>query len=281
MKTPKLRILTAALALALASGTAWADDGFLLRKNVSNTPDTETEFAGINMGRFYVPVQSSDGTLLTSITYQDYLGAILETRTSAKPLVTNYTDGTVTHVEGIGFIGHGKRDAYAAVSFDDGATWKRTNLSNSGTKKIKVLTEGKPFFYYGDVVRAYTHMAGNKVMAIWASRYCDQGNPAYLLAPTDGTPSAVIDPLTGTPYQDLFAVRGQQGYVEYEDYPAVGKVPYACVWTARGTIEKDAATGKSVMLWRQAERLTSGGRDANRIEVSAATRAAGVLAGRP
>ena len=273
MKTPKLRTLTAALALILASGSAWADDGFLLRKNIPNTPSLETEFAGINMGKFYVPPQSSDGTLLGQIVYQNYTGATVETRTSAKPLVANYTDGAVTHVEGIGFIGHGKRDAYAAVSFDDGATWKKTNLSNSGTKKIKVLTEGSPFFYYGDVIRAYTHMAGNKVMAIWASRYCDQGNPAYLLAPADGTPATVVDPLTGKPYQDLFAVRGQQGYVEYEDYPAVGKVPYACVWTARGTIEKNATTGKSVMLWRQAERLTSGVRDANRIEVSCALNA--------
>jgi hypothetical protein len=116
-------------------------------------------------------------------------------------------------------------------------------------------------------------MAGNKVMAIWASRYCDQGNPAYLLAPEDGSVSDVTDPLTGLPYQDLFAVRGQQGYVEYEDYPQIGKVPYACVWTARGTIETNPATGGSLVLWRQPERLTSGVRDAHRIEVSCALNA--------
>jgi hypothetical protein len=261
-------------AAFLAAAWLMADDGFLLRKNVSNTPDLETEFAGINVAKFYVPAQASDGTLLTTgILYEDYLGADLYTRPSAKPLITNYTDGHVTAVDGVGFIGHGQRDAWAAVSLDDGATWKRTNLSNSGTKRIKVLTDGRPFYYYGDVIRAYTHMAGNKAMAIWASRYCDQGNPAYLLAPEDGTPSLTIDPLTGQPYQDLFAVRGQQGYVEYEDYPQVGKVPYSCVWTARGTIEKNAATGQSVVLWRQAERLTSGVRDAHRIEVSCALNA--------
>jgi hypothetical protein len=264
MNTPKLRILAAALSLALASGVSWADDGLLLRKNVSNTPDLETEFAGINVGKFYVPAQASDGTVLsTPIDYRSYLDASLFTRTQAKPIVTNYTDGTVTAVEGIGFIGHGKRDAYAAVSFDDGATWKKTNLSNSGTKKIKVLTGGSPFFYYGDVIRSYAHMAGNKVMVIWASRYCDGGNPAYLLSG-----SGAIDPLTDKPYLDIFGVKGQQGYVEYEDYPQVGKVPYACVWTARGTIERNTTTGKTVMLWRAAERLTSGVRDAHRIEVS-------------
>jgi hypothetical protein len=267
MKTPKLRTLTVALVLALASGQAAADDGQLLRKNVSNTPDLETEFAGINVGKFYVPAQTSAGAL-TSITYLKYDGSTLFTRDKAKPLINNYTDGHVTAVGDLAFIGHGQRDAYAAVSFDDGATWNKKNLSNSGTKKIKVLTEGKPFFYYGDVIRSYAHMAGNKLLVVWASRYCDQGNPAYLLAPEDGTPSTTIDPLTGKPYQDLFAVRGQQGYVEYEDYPEIGKVPYSCVWTARGTIEKNATTGLSTVLWRQAERLTSGVRDAERVEVS-------------
>lgn len=279
MKSPKLRILTVAIAMALAGETAVADDGLLLRKDVSSTPDLETEFAGMNMAKFYVPAQSSDGVLLPSLLYEDYLGADLFTRTSAKPLIVNYTDGAVTEIDGIGFIGHGQRDHYAAVSFDDGATWKKTNLSNSGTKRIKVSTTGKPFYYYGDVIRAYTHMAGNKAMAIWASRYCDQGNPAYLLAPEDGTAATVIDPLTNKPYQDLYAVRGQQGYVDYSDpdpkeyYPTVGKVPYACVWTARGTIERNATTGQTVMLWRQAERLTSGVRDAHRIEVSCALNA--------
>jgi len=258
-----LRLSAMALALIVGNGPAVADDGLLLRKNISATPDAETEFAGINVGKFYVPAQDSGGNLLTSITYQNYLGTTVETRTSAKPLVANYTDGLVTLIDGIGFIGHGRRDIFAAVSFDDGATWKKTNLSNTGTKRIKVATEGKPFYYYGDVIRAYTHMAGNKVMAIWASRACDQGNPAYLLAG-----SGTVDPLTSKPYQDLFGVQGQQGYVEYADYPQVGKVPYACVWTARGTIEKNTLTNKSVVLWRQAERLTSGVRDAHRIEVS-------------
>jgi hypothetical protein len=259
----------------LATGIALADDGALFRKNVSNTPDLETEFAGIAVGKFYVPAQGADGGLLVDgIDYFDYTGTVVvENRDEAKPLVAAYTDGVVTAIEDVGFIGHGKRDFYGAVSFDDGATWKKTNLSNSGTKRIKVATTGTPFFYYGDVIRGYHSMAGNKVMAIWASRYCDQGNPAYLLAG-----SGLVDPLTNLPYQDLFGVRGQQGYVDYSDpdpkeyYPTVGKVPYACVWTARGTIETvtNTTTGvtSSRVLWRQAERLTSGVRDAHRIEVS-------------
>ena len=284
MSTPKTRVLTMALAAGLAMSIASADDGLLLRKNVSNTPDLETEFAGINVAKFYVPAQASDGTLLGFVDYLKYDETLYEARDLAKPLVTVYSDGHVTAIDEVGFIGHGQRDFFGAVSFDDGATWKKTNLSNSGTKKIKVPTEGRPFFYYGDVIRGYAHMAGNKVMAIWASRYCDQGNPAYLLAPDDGTPSTeLVDPLTGLGYQDLYGVRGQQGYVDYSDpdpkeyYPEVGKVPYACVWTARGTIEtvtdaNGVETGTTI-LWRQAERLTSGVRDAHRIEVSCALNA--------
>ena len=42
-----------------------ADDGPIFRKNVSNTPDLETEHAAIRMLPLYVPAQASDGTLLS------------------------------------------------------------------------------------------------------------------------------------------------------------------------------------------------------------------------
>ncbi len=275
MKTPKRKTVATAVLLVVAASLA-ADDGLLLRKNLSRTPDYETEFAGINMAKFYVPAQKSDGTPLEDIVYKDYLGNELFSRTKAKPLIVNYTDGHVDGVDEVpGFIGHGQRDAWAAVSLDDGASWMRTNLSRSGTKEITIPTEGQPFTYFGDVTRMYTHMAGRRVLAIWISRLCGGGKPAYLLAPTDGTVSTEnIDPLTGIGYQDLFGVRGQQGYVEYTDaWAAVGKVPYSCVWTARGTIKKDETTDESVVLWRLPERLTSGVRDAHRIEVSCALNA--------
>ncbi len=149
MKTPKRKTVATAVLLVVAAGLA-ADDGLLLRKNLSRTPDYETEFAGINMAKFYVPAQKSDGALLTDIVYKDYLGAELFRRTKAKPLIVNYTDGHVVGVDEVpGFIGHGQRDAWAAVSLDDGASWMRTNLSRSGTKEITITTEGQPFSYYG------------------------------------------------------------------------------------------------------------------------------------
>ena len=134
------------------------------------------------------------------IVYKDYLGAELFHRTDAKPLIVNYTDGHVVGVDEVpGFIGHGQRDAWAAVSLDDGASWMRTNLSRSGTKEITITTEGQPFTYYGDVTRMYTHMAGNKVLAIWISRLCGGGKPAYLLDDGDSSTDNPTDPLTGCP----------------------------------------------------------------------------------
>lgn len=276
MMTWKKGLILASAAI-LAASTALAEDGQLIRRNISNTPDLETEFAAMNMMRFYVPAQSSDGTLLTDLYYYAPDGTtILETRNSVKPLVITYTDGHVTAVDGVGFVGHGQRDAWGAISLDDGLTWKRTNLSLSGTKTIKVLTTGKPIKYYGDVIRMVSGHAGNKVMAAWVSRYCDQGSPAYLRAPDTGLPSeTAIDPLTGLYYQDAFGVRGAQGSVTYtEDWAAVGTVPYACVWTARGTIEPDPLVlGGTRIVWRKAERLTAGVRDAHRMEVACAYKA--------
>jgi hypothetical protein len=52
------------------------------------------------------------------------------------------------------FPSHGQRDAYGAVSLDDGATWNRTNLSKAGSlSSIKIrVNPGRNglVYYYGD-----------------------------------------------------------------------------------------------------------------------------------
>jgi hypothetical protein len=57
-----------------------------------------------------------------------------ETREYAKPLVAVYIDACRTKMKMSGSHrqrgGFGAHDAYAALSLDDGATWKRTNLSS-------------------------------------------------------------------------------------------------------------------------------------------------------
>jgi hypothetical protein len=140
-------IVAATTAALMVSATAVVgDDGPMFRKNVSNTPELETEFASIRMLPLYVPPQSSDGTVLEGVEIYNADDTLVETREYVQPLIVHYTDGHVEFIEEEGyggFPGHGQRDAFGAVSLDGGDTWKRTNLSKSGdlsSIRIKVGT---------------------------------------------------------------------------------------------------------------------------------------------
>lgn len=188
----------------LVAGWTLADDGPMFRKNVSNTPELETEHAAIRMLPVYVPAQASDGTLLTEgIEYYNADGALVETRYEVRPLITYYNDGHVDFIEEEGyggFPGHGERDAFGVVSLDDGATWKRTNLSNSADRSsIKIKLGGKQKVPYpGDVGRSFMSSDGNKVLAIWVSKYCGSGSPAYSMTDDERLLLATYLAETGT-----------------------------------------------------------------------------------
>lgn len=281
--------------MLLCAALAWGDDGEMLRRNVSKTPDLETEHAAMTMLEMNVPAQSSAGDLVP-IEYHDADGALVDTREYAKPLIGFYQDGHVEEVEGTAF-GHGHRDAYAALSLDDGLTWKRSNLSNSADQSSFDIRDGNRWVPYpGDVVRLFAASAGNKAMLVWASRYCAGGNPAYAITDVeasaletwigvdegacqvipDDTAAFSFDENLCLYLEDYWSVAGSQGSSDFADegYPEVGEVPYTCMWAARGTLEPVDADGNYNedggfydMIWRKAERLTSGRRDANRMEV--------------
>jgi len=108
----KSRAILPALLLCVV-GLASADDGQLLRKVISKapgqpntTPISEADHVFVNSMKLYVPAQSSNGTL-TAIEYYDANGALVETRSEAKPLIGVYHYGPVVTYEGLGFIGHG------------------------------------------------------------------------------------------------------------------------------------------------------------------------------
>jgi hypothetical protein len=141
-----LLALSAAL-IAVTTATTFADDGARLFRQISSppgqvgSPEPEGEHAFIDFMNFYVPAQMASGELTTINYCTADEGVNCETAaiTSefAKPLVTFFVYGPVITFDDpstSGFPGHGRRDAYAAVSLDDGETWKRTNLSNSGDK---------------------------------------------------------------------------------------------------------------------------------------------------
>ncbi len=311
-------LLSLAISAALSAGmtaAALADDGGNgepgkpILKRMSNIQEPtvegyidEAEHAFIAQMKFYATAQKSDGSAVPG-EYFTVDGEMVEERPLAKPLIGVYMYGPVETVEGVGFVGHGKRDAYAAVSLDDGVTWKDTNLSESASEtscdnaNCNIIRDDvqliKDTAYPGDVLNMFHTIMGNKVLVAWPSRLCESGQPNYSLDNPEATPEQIarraaiaayldIDLATASKDDlyliDMYGVGGSQGSVDYaatDDYEpnqAVGKVPYACLWTARGVLNAGDdprttdVTESSYMRWFKPERLTSGVRDVNRIE---------------
>jgi hypothetical protein len=257
---------------SLISSLALAEDGLLFRRNISKTPDGETEKAAIYMMDFYVPAQASTGLVgpVENYILDDDAGTVAyEARDYAKPLVTVYIDdlgepdlltslanllglktsllpGTLgpTVIDEIeGGISFGHFDAHVGVSLDDGTSWKTTNLSRSAHLSSFTLANGYP--YPGDVHNMVHQVAGDQIFIAWVSKYCDGGTPLYKLS--GEMFAANVDYLADLEetygkdavyLYDLFGVNGQQGSVNYtlQGYPEVGEIPYSCVWTARGKL---------------------------------------------
>jgi hypothetical protein len=97
MSTSK-RIMIAATLVTVVTGLV-ADDGLMFRKNISGTPDYDTEFASIRMLPLYVPPQSSAELVLEGIDYTNADGDVVETLSYAQPLIVHYTGGPVTFIE--------------------------------------------------------------------------------------------------------------------------------------------------------------------------------------
>ncbi len=152
--------LMTAVAFAL-SGTVGADDGAITNKSMSkniNVPTfeqevvneqiSEAEHAFTDFMKFYVPSQAASG-LVEPVDYcnidntppqgEDCMSPE-ETLEVAKPLINVFIYGPQFEVEGTAF-GHSFFDTYAAVSLDDGETWKKTNLSESADRSSFNLEE--------------------------------------------------------------------------------------------------------------------------------------------
>jgi hypothetical protein len=273
-----LVLLSVLITFSMIFGSVLADDGIMHRRNVPKTPELETERANLNHMSFYVPAQKSDGTLLTEgVTYLAADGSTVETREYAKPLVSVYIDALPEEHEEIisvtsGGAGIGAHDAYAAVSLDDGATWKRTNLSTSADLSSFTLANGIEF--PGDAHNMTFAIAGDKVLIGWISRYCDGGSPSYTFTDDDVDALQTEFGLPDLYVHDIWGVAGAQDSVDFtlQGFPEVGEIPYSCVWSARGqlvALDDTPTDGPYDILWTKAERLTSGRRDANRLEMNA------------
>ena len=303
----KLVPLSLAFALSLTAGLAPADDGQRLVRSVSSppgetqNPEPEGEHAFIKLMNFHVPTQRADGTL-EPVEYYNIDDVLVKTEEKAKPLINVYVYGPVIGFDDFsqsGFPGHGRRDAFGAVSLDDGETWKTTNLSGSADQSSFTLADpvpdaGDPVChddpedaectqlteYPGDVTNIFHAVAGNRVLVAWQSKFCSSGFPGYTGGSSGDADTVAgylgIDRAADLYLEDLFVVGGSQQSVDYreqEEFPGeyddVGEVPYNCLWSARGVLrENPDALGTTELVWFQAERLTSGRRDVNRVETA-------------
>ncbi len=306
MSTTKkfIAIVSLLVILTMLFGNAAAEDGLIFRRNVSMTPDLETEKAAIFSMDFYVPAQKSTGELYATdaieggIEYYlaDGVTKAYEDRYYAKPLVTVYIDGETDatlggDIDGAAFtidggIVLGAMDAFAATSMDDGVTWLRTNLSQSAALSSFYLANGNA--YPGHVHHVVHQVFGDNIFVAWNSKFCEGGQPLFSMTPDgiDDDPFTIswlaeLENLYGKDavyLYDLFGVAGPQKSIDYTEdgFPEVGEIPYSCVWTQRGKLVAgdDLATPTVVeavhVMWALPERLTSGTRDSNLAAVDCA-----------
>jgi hypothetical protein len=242
------------------------------RKQVSRTPDLTSSKAKINIMGVWFPAKRANEEA-TVVEYYDENGALIRTAGEAKPIIITYTDGIPEN---------GVEDVFAAVSRDDGGTFKVMNLSRAADRTSFTLENGQE--YFGQVKKPVFQVKGNKILVAWTSKFCRGGRPAYAIDPED-------DYIYDDPYyvEDIWGVSGPQRSVNYTElgHPEKGEVPFSCVWIARGTVvsEKEIAMGgfwadKSIgdIVWFKPERLTSGRRDANQVFVAGADGAGFALA---
>ncbi len=226
----------------------------IFRKNISKTPDMETAKAKLELMPVYVPARRANGEPV-QLVYKNSEGNTISTRDLAKPLVSVYADEVP---------GTGAMDVFAAVSRDEGNTWKITNLSRSADKSSFTLANGTT--YPGDVLKPNIKVSNNKILVVWTSRYGKSGRPTYAIRTDDDYP------YDDEYYEeDIWGVGGPQRSFDYTElsFPEVGELPFYCVWTCRGVISPE--TGD--ITWFKPERLTSGRRDAWQIMVNGASNA--------
>jgi len=239
-------------------------DSNMFRKDVSKSPDLGSTKAKLNVMPVWFPARKANGEEVV-IEYFDENGALIRTTEEAKPLVITYTNEDPTT---------GAHDTFAAVSRDDGNTWKRANLSRAGDRSSFVLANGES--YYGATKKPVMQVKGNNILVSWSSKFCKGGKPAYAIETSETDPDD--DYTFDDPYytEDIFGVGGPQRSHDYTEdgFPEVGELPYSCVWVARGTIVTQGMINSGGfwadrlvgdIIWFKPERMTSGRRDALQI----------------
>jgi hypothetical protein len=230
-------------------------------KNVSKMEDTETSKAKIEILPVYVPAHRANGTPV-ELTYLNERGVVQSVRNEAKPLVavyseeTPYSDYTIPGVSGTEIVTECAKDVWASVSFDEGETWKRFNLSRSSDRSSFETEQGEEAgVFYGDTHKPNIKVQGNQILVAWTSKYARGGRPTYAIE--EGEEGYT---------EDIWGVGGPQRSRYYLEDGYNIELPYSAVWVARGYVSPDGE-----VHWSKAERLTSGRRDANQITIASSS----------
>ena len=111
---------------------------------------------------------------------------LIECRDIAKPLLVTYlakVDIYDDQVKEAFWPGRFSWDTFTAVSRDDGATWKRMNVSRMADMSSFDLETGEPF--PGTSGSPYLKVNDNKILVVWESKFCQSGNPRYSITTCD------------------------------------------------------------------------------------------------
>ena len=253
----------------------------IFRKNVSKTPLQPSNKAKLNIMTAYVPAMKADGTLLQERDESGncLIGTDIDGICKTKPIVSAYVDG----IEDTN-----AQDVFLAISRDDGASWKRKNVSKTAERSSFTLANGTA--YPGDSRKPVFAVKGNGILVTWSDKFCKAGRPAYaeILLDDEGNPILDESGEEIRVFDDLYGVAGSQGSVDYDEIKdsedmGLGEVPYSCVWAARASIflqdgsipdpknpDNQLPVVAGDILWYKPERLTSGRRDAYQLFVAGA-----------
>ena len=222
--------------------------------------------AGNNLKRLAVIVPGQDPQGI-QVPIDDGTGTLV-TGGEVRPLIVSYAEQVVGDYElgdGSADIGDPTQldDMFTSLSLDNGATWKKVAVGETaGKSSIAVQWDGVSTTYGGHSHKPTMKAEGNKILVAWNDKYCPSGNPFDL-------------DLVADPEADYYKVNGSQGKIDYEGVVAPNgkllyEVPFSCVWTARGILREDPlAAGVYDIEWRQAQQMTSGTRDSNKIWIAA------------
>ncbi|MDW7771974.1 MAG: choice-of-anchor O protein [Desulfobulbaceae bacterium] len=263
---PNFTYVTAQEALA------WLEQAIgnsVFRRNVSKNPDYAVDKPKLDIIPVWVPARTASGVAAT-VEYKDSDGNVLDTRDKVKPLMVTYMEEQDNTNKGM----RRASDIITAVSMDDGATWKRFNVSHMAGHSSFTLGTGEKF--PGNSRGPVQVIAEDKILVVWTSAYARGGKPRVAIKTTD-------DYTDDDEYavRDLWGVRGRQGSVDYDEVDEVadqgfGEIPYYALWACRGVLVWSGNTDKypdseiGDIVWFKPERLTTGRRDAFQAVVSGA-----------